>query len=68
MPTKYRLYVCNQLRYHFVTSRLSLEESIKALKEKIDKLSFKETKSYKITKVEKGEDIVILKGKIKATI
>ena len=67
MPTKYRLYVCNQLRYHFVTTRLSPEESIKALKEKVATFIYRHTTTYKITKVENGEDIIIYKGNIKAT-
>jgi hypothetical protein len=67
MPTKYRLYVCNQLRYHFVTTRLTTDECIKILKEKVDTYIYNHTTSYKITKVQDGEDIIISKGSIKAT-
>lgn len=67
MKTKYRLYVANQLRYFFVTTKLSLDDSIKELLKIADSCSYSRTTSYRITKVENGEDIILVRGKIKAT-
>lgn len=64
---KYRLYIYNQLNYFFVTILLSEEECIEEMKKRALLKSFPITKSFKITRVENGKDIIIYKGKIKAT-
>jgi hypothetical protein len=64
---KYRLYISNQLRYYFVTTKLTQEESVEEMKKISSSIIYSKTTSYKITKVENGKDTVIYKGNIKAT-
>lgn len=64
---KYRLYVYNTLNYSFVTNLLSEEESIEEMKKRALSKCFSQTRSFRIARVENGNDIVIYKGKIKTT-
>ena len=64
---KYRLYISNKLRYYFVTTKLTQEESIEEMKKISSSIIYSKTTSYRITKVENGKDTVIYKGNIKAT-
>lgn len=64
---KYRLYIYNSLNYSFVTILLSEEECIEEMKKRALAKTFSQTKSFKIARVENDKDIVIYRGKVKAT-
>ena len=61
---KYRLYINNQQRYYFVTTRYSEDECIELIKDRIKDYSYTERSYYKITKVKDGREINIKTGKI----
>ena len=61
---KYRLYINNQQRYYFVTTRYSEDKCIELMQERIKDYSYAERSYYKITKVKDGREINIKTGKI----
>jgi hypothetical protein len=63
---KYRLYIYNILNYSFVTVLLSEEECIEEMKKRALSKTFSNTKSFRITRVEEGKDIIIYKGQVKS--
>ena len=64
---KYRLYIYNKMSYFFVTTTIPEEDCIEKLKKMALAKIFNETKSFRITRVEIGNDITLYEGKIKAT-
>jgi len=62
--TKYRLYINNAMRYHFVTTRYNEEKCIELMEEKIKEYICADRIYYKVVKVKNDKEIIIKKGKI----
>lgn len=61
---KYRLYVNNAMRYHFVTTRYNEDECIELMEERIKEYICADKVYYKVVKVKDDKEIIIKKGKI----
>lgn len=60
---KYRLYINNQQRYYFVTTRYSEYDCVEIMQQRIKDYAYSKA-YYKITKVKDGKEITLKTGKL----